>query len=334
MAVKDPSTGYRRILTFEESLALSRNYDEVRDRPNAASEQFLKERMPLLFRDSPYNDRLYGLVAEDLNREALVRAGNEKSKRDYTAFSSQLGVPPNVAAVVADAGPVPPPAGPAPAPMETEAPPPEAASGSRPRMGRSVGPKATISKWRRTSLAHIPQSERDVAIRDQLELQRIAQERAVENVAQNTAMQLRSAIDQAAVVSRANATIQVLQRMSKSPGPPPPRQLTLTDPRTNPMASSLSDVAPFPKDVAPKVSYGPAVRAALRDARSSGQTGLDALGPVPKQLTRPRATSVPASSSVQTQLTPDRGALAQARKRKAREVAREAKEESRGRSRA
>ena len=183
MAVKDPSTGMMRILTFEETLDQIRTDKMLSQRPS----DLPGKRMNLMWYMSPFNQRLYNEVAEDLNRDRLVKAENERAQQSFNEFAADVGVPVEVAASVdVDmTGDLPPPAGSA-ASSSFQAP-----VSSSTRGNVSPGIRSSIGKKRQTSSAHIPQTEREASIREQADMRRDAMDTSEENAKQEQVASIR-----------------------------------------------------------------------------------------------------------------------------------------------
>ena len=193
MAVKDPSTGMMRILTFEETLDQIRTDKMLSQRPS----DLPGKRMNLMWYMSPFNQRLYNEVAEDLNRDRLVKAENERAQQSFNEFAADVGVPVEVAASVdVDmTGDLPPPAAPIPpagsaASNSFQAPVSTSTGGNL-----SPGIRASIGKKRQTSSAHIPQTEREASIREQADMRRDAMDISEENAKQEQVASIRKELE-------------------------------------------------------------------------------------------------------------------------------------------
>ena len=156
MAIKDSTSGMMRILTFEETLNQIRNDKRLSERPSPQ----LTQRLNTFWFQSPFNQRMYNEVGEDLKRTALVQAETAKAQQSFSEFAAASGIPANVMRVAMDADDT---------PLQSES-----------ERGTSPGPRQTISKKRqsKTGLSHIPQTQHGADVRDQLELQGIAEEAA------------------------------------------------------------------------------------------------------------------------------------------------------------
>ena len=98
MAVKNPSNGMMRVLTFEEVLDQIRTDKMLSERPS----DLPGKRMHMLWYQSPYNQRLYNEVAEDLNRSRIMQASNVRAQQSFREFAADMGIPTQVAAASAD----------------------------------------------------------------------------------------------------------------------------------------------------------------------------------------------------------------------------------------
>ena len=86
MAVKNPSNGMMRVLTFEEVLDQIRTDKMLSERPS----DLPGKRMNLLWYHSPYNQRLYNEVAEEFNRSRIMQAAKVRAQQSFNEFASDI----------------------------------------------------------------------------------------------------------------------------------------------------------------------------------------------------------------------------------------------------
>ena len=88
----DPSSGMQRVLTFDETLSQMRREKEDSTKPmNPAL-----VRTATNFYISPYNQRMYDNVYEDLKRDQIIQATNAKIQAAEKQFQADTGLPPDM----------------------------------------------------------------------------------------------------------------------------------------------------------------------------------------------------------------------------------------------
>ena len=123
----DPSSGMQRVLTFDETLSQMRREKEDSTKPmNPAL-----VRTATNFYISPFNQRMYDNVYEDLKRDQIIQATNAKIQAAEKQFQADTGLPP-------DMMPPPPPQDPPP-PNYRPPPGPPGSSSSRGNGGEEPG---------------------------------------------------------------------------------------------------------------------------------------------------------------------------------------------------
>ena len=123
----DPSSGMQRVLTFDETLSQMRREKEDSTKPmNPAL-----VRTATNFYISPFNQRMYDNVYEDLKRDQIIQATNAKIQAAKKQFQADTGLPP-------DMMPPPPPQDPPP-PNYRPPPGPPGSSSSRGNGGEEPG---------------------------------------------------------------------------------------------------------------------------------------------------------------------------------------------------
>ena len=92
MSVPDPATGMQRILTFDE--VLQQMWKEEQDSTKPMNPTLV--RTATNFWVSPYNQRLYNSVYEDLQHTQVIEAATQARQAAAKAFQAQTGVPPDM----------------------------------------------------------------------------------------------------------------------------------------------------------------------------------------------------------------------------------------------
>lgn len=157
MAIKDPTSGMMRVLTFEEMLDQIRSDKKLSERPSP----LVAARLNTFWFQSPYNQRMYNEVGEDLNRINIVQAQTARAQQSFEEAASEAGIPASVMrAAAADAPPR--------SPRERSPKSPRERSRS-PRGARSQSQPGASS-------TDLPQDQRSADIRNQAQLLQTAME--------------------------------------------------------------------------------------------------------------------------------------------------------------